>query len=190
MDIDDCVEEGAFSEMADDIIKMMDTYIKYSPSGTGVRIFFKVSGLSYDKERYFVNNCKCGLEIYVSGYTNKFVTATGNVVVDRNIENRSEVLLLVFEKYMVKPLQLYTRREDIPDSFLSDKSVIAKASASKQGENFSSLWYGDASAYRSQSEADLALCTILVFWCGGDTEQMDRLFRQSDLMREKWERGL
>ena len=78
VDIDHCVEGGVLSEMADDIVKMMDSYTEYSPSGTGVRIFFKASGLSYDKERYFVNNRKCGLEIYVSGYTNKFLTATGN----------------------------------------------------------------------------------------------------------------
>jgi len=29
---------------------------------------------------------------------------------------------------------------------------------------------------------------MLAFWCGGDTEQMDRLFRKSGLMRDKWER--
>ena len=29
---------------------------------------------------------------------------------------------------------------------------------------------------------------MLAFWCGGDTEQIDRLFRQSGLYREKWER--
>lgn len=188
VDIDHCVEDGVLSEMADDIVKMMDSYTEYSPSGTGVRIFFKASGLSYDKERYYVNNRKFGLEIYVSGYTNKFVTATGNVLIDREVEDRTEALLFVLEKYMVKPTQLYTCCEDVPGSFLSDESVIAKASASKQGEKFSALWYGDASAYGSQSEADLALCSILAFWCGGDTEQMDRLFRQSDLMREKWER--
>lgn len=41
---------------------------------------------------------------------------------------------------------------------------------------------------KSHSEADQALCAMLAFWCGGDTAQMDRLFRQSSLMREKWER--
>ena len=34
----------------------------------------------------------------------------------------------------------------------------------------------------------MALAEILAFWCGGDTEQMDRLFRQSGLMRDKWDR--
>jgi len=32
------------------------------------------------------------------------------------------------------------------------------------------------------------LCGILAFWCGRDTGQMDRLFRQSGLYREKWDR--
>lgn len=30
---------------------------------------------------------------------------------------------------------------------------------------------------------------MLAFWCGGDTDQMDRLFRQSTLMRDKWNRN-
>jgi putative DNA primase/helicase len=34
----------------------------------------------------------------------------------------------------------------------------------------------------------MALCGILAFWCGRDTDQMDRLFRQSGLYREKWDR--
>jgi len=34
----------------------------------------------------------------------------------------------------------------------------------------------------------MALAAILAFWCGGDIEQMDRLFRESGLMRDKWDR--
>ena len=57
-----------------------------------------------------------------------------------------------------------------------------------RGEKFSSLWEGDIPVGVTHSEADQALCTILAFWCGGDTDQMDRLFRESGLMREKWDR--
>jgi hypothetical protein len=38
----------------------------------------------------------------------------------------------------------------------------------------------------SQSEADLALCCMLAFWCGPDPFRIDALFRQSGLAREKW----
>ena len=67
-------------------------------------------------------------------------------------------------------------------------SVIIKASASRQGEKFKALWNGEIPEGKTHSEADLSLCTILAFWCGGDTEQMDRLFRKSKLMRDKWDR--
>ncbi|MDR1014933.1 MAG: hypothetical protein LBL86_08175 [Coriobacteriales bacterium] len=41
--------------------------------------------------------------------------------------------------------------------------------------------------YGSQSEADLALVTRLLYWSGGDMMQADRLFRTSGLMRPKWD---
>jgi primase-polymerase (primpol)-like protein len=33
----------------------------------------------------------------------------------------------------------------------------------------------------------MALCCLLAFWTGGNRAQIDRLFRQSGLMREKWD---
>lgn len=33
----------------------------------------------------------------------------------------------------------------------------------------------------------MALCCLLAFWTGGDPQQMDRLFRESGLMRSKWD---
>jgi putative DNA primase/helicase len=33
----------------------------------------------------------------------------------------------------------------------------------------------------------MALCSLLAFWTGGDVQQMDRLFRDSGLIREKWD---
>jgi len=33
----------------------------------------------------------------------------------------------------------------------------------------------------------MALCCLLAFWTGGDHQQIDRLFRQSGLLRDKWD---
>jgi hypothetical protein len=33
----------------------------------------------------------------------------------------------------------------------------------------------------------MALCALLAFWSGGDERQIDRLFRESGLMRGKWD---
>jgi hypothetical protein len=73
---------------------------------------------------------------------------------------------------------------------LTDAELIAKAKAAKNGAKFTHLWAGDwkAAGYTSQSEADLALCGILAFWTDCDTARIDALFRQSGLMRRKWDR--
>ncbi|MFW1667426.1 hypothetical protein ACG9H0_17705, partial [Acinetobacter ursingii] len=41
--------------------------------------------------------------------------------------------------------------------------------------------------YSSQSEADLAFANDLAFWTGRDFSKMDSIFRQSSLMRDKWD---
>ncbi len=188
IDIDHCHNNGVLSDMAKDIIATMNSYTEFSPSGDGVHIYFKVSGLAYDQDRYYINNRKIGLEVYVSDHTNKFMTVTGNAVNALGIEERSKELITILEKYMVKPKNDNHCNRKIPGSILSDDSVITKAMSSQQGEKFNALWNGDIPEGKSHSEADAALCAILAFWCGGDTEQMDRLFRQSGLYREKWER--
>ena len=46
VDIDHCVVNGELSELALDIIKTMNSYTEFSPSGTGIRIIFKTDRLS------------------------------------------------------------------------------------------------------------------------------------------------
>lgn len=190
VDIDHCVKNGKLSEMALDIINTMNSYTEYSPSGEGVRIIFKASPFNYDKEKYYINNRKIGLEVYVSGCTNKFVTLTGNVIRNVPVAERTAEIRRVLESYMLRPQRVNQQPEELcsqTGSLLSDNEVLEKAMVSKNSAKFGALWNGDFLG-KSHSEADLALCSMLAFWCGGDTAQMDRLFRQSALYRQKWER--
>ena len=67
----------------------------------------------------------------------------------------------------------------------ADEALIARALDARDGGAFGRLWRGRwRGEYRSQSEADLALCNHLAFWTGRDAARMDRLFRTSGLMRE------
>jgi len=79
-------------------------------------------------------------------------------------------------------------KEPIPT--LDDATLLGKAREATNGDKFEALFdRGDwQDMYPSQSEADLALCCMLVFWTR-DTDQIDRLFRSSKLMRPKWDRG-
>lgn len=71
---------------------------------------------------------------------------------------------------------------------LSDEQLLGKARNAENGRDFEALWNGRTAGYPSHSEADLALCNRLAFWTGGDRSRIDRLFRQSGLYRDKWER--
>lgn len=71
---------------------------------------------------------------------------------------------------------------------LTDAGVVEKASNASNGAAFRALWAGDTSAFGGDdSGADMSLCNRLAFYCGCDAAQMDRLFRDSGLMRGKWD---
>ena len=191
IDIDHCIDDqGKLSDTAQKIIKIMRTYTEKSPSGEGIRILFRVKpGFKYDSETFYINNQKKKVEAYVAGSTNKFVTVTGNVISDGwGIEERTFELLEVAQAYMrrgkVSTLPETAAAEPVG---LPDDVIIRKAAEATNGERFRQLWSGDASGYPSDSEADLALCNYLAFWTGKDAQRMDALFRQSGLMREKWD---
>lgn len=194
IDIDHCIDEsGELSELAAEIVQIMDAYTESSPSGSGMRILFTVpEGFQYDKARYFINNQKDGLEVYIAGHTNKYVTVTGDAYTPgQDLEERGEQLRLVLEKFMRRPSR-NSGSKPTPSSeglvALDDLELVNRAKRSRQGAAFAALMDGDTSAYQSASEADLALCNMLAFWTGKDAARMDRIFRSSGLMREKWDR--
>lgn len=121
--------------------------------------------------------------------TGKFLTLTGKAIHGADVNERSKQLQVVLDKYMKRPDgDVVTPIVVAPGSFLSDESAYAKVSKSKQADKFNALWNGEIPDSKSPSEVDMALAEILAFWCGGDTAQMDRLFRRSGLMRDKWDR--
>jgi DNA-binding transcriptional ArsR family regulator len=65
-----------------------------------------------------------------------------------------------------------------------DDEVLHRARTAKNGDKFTRLWAGDTSGYPSESEADLALLSMLSFWTQ-DVDQLKRLFRQSALGRRE-----
>lgn len=73
----------------------------------------------------------------------------------------------------------------------TDEEVLRVARAADNAEKFERLWRGQwEGEYRSQSEADLALMSMLAFYVRADDAQVLRLFRQSGLgQREKAHRG-
>lgn len=195
VDVDHCINtDDTLTAIGQSIVDIFTgCYIEKSPSGTGLRILFKATGFEYDIAKYYINNTKLGVEVYVYCATKKYVSVTGNIYQQGDVLEAAPQLQTLLDTFMlraVKPSEEYSPEQQptVAASYLSDDSVIEKAKAAKNGAAFTKLWEGDISGYPSQSEADLAFCSYLAFWCGRDIEQMDRLFRQCGLYRGKWDR--
>jgi len=191
IDIDHCrnAETGETELWAQEVVSTINSYTEISPSGTGIRIF-----VTADDQFPRVNRNKRGLGNTGKGAveianTGKYFSVTGNQLegTPTHIKNRPEELRKIFNLYFPEKVT-----ENIPETktttILEDQEILQKAASAKNGDAFKKLSSGDLSGYPSRSEADLAYCCMLSFWCGNDPAQIDRLFRQSGLMREKWDR--
>lgn len=197
IDIDHCIDDnGQLSPIADDIVKRMESYTEISPSGRGLRILFRVPpDFHFDSRRYYINNQKLRVEIYVAGATVKYVTVTGRVLTsDVSLEVRGPELEAVLEKYMLRPQpQAPALAPAAPlastgvQLMVADHQLIATVQQSPSGTAFMSLGRGNKSAYNNDhSNADLGFCNYLAAHTD-DPEQIDRIFRASKLMRPKWD---
>lgn len=190
-DIDHCIrEDGTLNDTAATVLSIFPTaYVEKSPSGKGLRGFFGVpEDFVYDKTVYYINNRSKGLEVYMPGATNRFVTVTGDVYRTGEIPNDETAMTTLLDSLMKRNKQVQNTQLR-HHSYLDDDAVISHAEEASNGDKFKKLYAGDwEELYDSQSDADMALLSILAFWCGCDEEQMDRIFRTSGLMRDKWDR--
>jgi len=172
-----------------DVIAHLGTYAEVSPSGKGLRMICR--GKLPEGRRKIggkANTCPDGLEMYSAAH---YLTITG-----RKLPECPDTLADATEALAALHLAAFGRPEPkpaaapgpLPVSLLDDLAVIEKASRSKGGERFLKLWNGDASDYASRSEADFALAGTLAFYCGPNPAQVERLLRQSGLVRPKWDK--
>lgn len=185
VDIDHCRKEnGTFTEAAQAILDKYPSYTEISPSGAGLHIFYR--GVMPGKGN---KNSATGVEMYASA---RYFTMTGNRLegTPEAIGDGAQALPWIHENYIArKQVRKRKAKKAARRVVLSDEQVLEKARTAQNAEDFTALWEGRwQDKFASQSEADLALCCALAFWTGRDREQMDRLFRQSALFREKWDK--
>jgi putative DNA primase/helicase len=190
VDLDGCrnPESCEIEPWALEIGEEFDSYTEASPTGTGLKIFVR-GELPPGRRR------KGSIEMYDRG---RFFTTTGHRLSDAptTINDRQEELTRlhrrVFGQQRKAPEAPKDRTANGGQRF-SDAELVNRAMRAANGEKFSRLWAGDTSEYATasnegRSEADLSLCSLLAFWCGPNEERIDKLFRQSGLYRQKWER--
>ena len=184
IDIDDCrdPDTGETTDKADSIVSRLDSWCEVSPSGTGYHLYV-VANLPDGRNRHD------DVEIYDE---DRFFTVTGNQAnrAPDHVAERNDELAAIHADYVADETIDDGDNEPHQSSpvNISDSELVATAKDADNGDKFTRLWKGNTAGYDSHSEADQALCTLLAFWTGKDKHRIDSLFRQSDLMRDKWER--
>lgn len=190
-------DTGEITPEASDVVNTMHSYTEVSPSGTGLHIIYKGKVHKERKNKKHLSGDTV-IEMYQQG---RYFTVTGNRFNDiSTVEEGEAAAQTVYNCYLggedekpkteqkrpsMRPLNLSAPLTSVQ---LSDQDIINKASGAKNGSVFSALWSGDISAYNNdRSSADMALCNNLAFYTS-DAGQIDRIFRNSKLMREKWDR--
>ncbi|MGO3307195.1 MAG: phage/plasmid primase, P4 family [Sphingobacterium sp.] len=149
-------------------------------SGTGLHIIAK-GRMPGDRKR------KGNVEIYPDG---RFFTVTGNSLskYDEINEPTKSSLKRVYNKYLKDDKVVNLFNPSISELDLSESEIIARIHSSKSRDKFLNFMNGGwEKEYSSQSEADLGFANMLAFWCGRDYLKMDSIFRQSSMMRQKWD---
>jgi len=212
IDLDNCrdPDSGDVDTWAQAILDRLNSYAEVSPSGAGVHILVKGSlpdGVDGKKKTLKGDGYRqdAAVEIYSAS---RYFTMTGNHLAQypATVESRQDELQALYSE-VFGPAGPDTRqitrkaqdgrqdkptgevkRDTTPAGGLSDKAVIARMLGSANAGEIERLLAGDVTAYGGDdSAADLALCNHLAFWTGKNRQQMDRIFRSSGLMRDKWD---
>lgn len=190
VDLDDIGSEAGQLDRSEAaaIVNALQTYTERSQSGRGVHCICRGSLPGADMRRGKV-------EMYAG---NRFFVMTGDRLPTSaaTVRDCTESIKPIYDRYQTRPAaalpdqsgaqQTVRTGMQTGGSGLTDSEILAKA---MQQPRFAALWAGDMSEYDDDhSRADNALAYLLAFWTGRDTVQADRLFRQSGLMRAKWDR--
>lgn len=187
IDLDKCVDKkGNISEFAKTVIDQLDSYTEFSPSGEGIHIIIR--GALPASFKKGMRNDELGIEIYSEG---RYFTFTGNQENENAIEERTDELEeLASELFTFEEVGEDNDFEVDQDAEYDENSITSiwnKMFKSKNGDDIKRMFNGELIVNNDHSGTDQSLCNHLAFWCDKNFSLMDHMFRQSDLMREKWD---
>lgn len=184
IDLDDCLDPttGQLSFVARIVVRHLGSYAEVSPSGRGVKVV--VRGRVPGTRR---QNRRLGVEMYDAS---RFFAMTGARFPGGPEQIAERDLRPLYRWVFGTEAGENTHRAEEPyrprRRGRSDDEVLRRALGAANGAKFERLWRGDHSGYPTRSEADLALCALLAYWCEADPARVEALFSRSGLCRKKW----
>lgn len=204
VDLDSCYAAGAWSPLAQQVCSISaGACVEVSSSGNGLHVFGRGPVPAHASK-----NAEHHAELY---HTDRFVAVSGlNLVGDCNTDHTAAMSWFAQTYFPPRehlgaaalddgPCEGWSGPED--DEELLRRALQSKSAASTFGgkASFADLWHADADVLARSypdangergydaSSADAALAQMLAFWTGKDAQRVERLMRQSDLAREKWD---
>lgn len=214
VDLDDCrvPETGTTLDWAAAVIETLDSYTERSPSGTGFHVllrgavpgdrsrrgdvevyddarFFTMTGDHVDGTPTTVESRQAALDAVYADHVAADDAGEAAAASDDAAGGASADHVAVGEPGTTEGGGASSGggRDGSAADGRSDAALLEKARNARNGDAFTRLWRGSTAGYDSHSEADMALCCHLAFWTGGDPARVDALFRDSGLMRAKWD---
>lgn len=189
---------GEVKPWAYHLVKRFKSYSELSPSGNGLHVYLFTDAELPNRD----SNMPDGGKIQFFG-ANHYITVTGArtacerwLMADARYCSERTATLQAWHAETwptAQPATAPTRTITGGGRwYRSDDELLAKMFTGKRGDELRRLWDGDCSMHRKSdgspdhSRGDQSLCNGLAPYIGPDPAEIDRLFRQSGLYRDKW----
>lgn len=215
IDVDGCrdPQTGAISATAQALISMLPgAYVEISISGRGIHIWFSYTGVMpqhaartagvgefYHRDRYICIGAPYEAPGFTQGSLSADQTAVLPLIIAAFFPAGATVAGGDEFDLSAGPCEGWNGPTDDGELLRRAMQTKSAASAFAGKASFSDLWlrnvpalaesYPDAKGREfDESAADSALAKHLCFWTGEDGERIERLMRQSGLVRDKYDR--
>jgi hypothetical protein len=191
LDLDHVISDGALDPAYRWVVEEAGTYTEVSPSGDGLHLIFR--GAKPDWAERSRRGQPGGRVVEMYDH-DRYFTVTGDVFEGRGTLAENPGIVERAYRTWIEP-EAATAQPRLGEAAagagaggMTDAELIERMCSSRNGDAIRALMAGDTSAQGGDhSAADMALCSHLAFWCAGDAARMDRIFRSSGLMRDKWD---
>lgn len=195
IDVDNCFSIPNELSSADDRAKYFlnlfknSAYCEFSFSGTGLRILFRHNIIEDYSSKYYIKNEAFHIEYYQPNNSFRYVTLTGNVIYDNNVDKFFESSLIyefldLFMKRPEKAIRIVHTIENENRSYEELMKIVKRHYLTNT--NFQNLWFNNApGSGKDESERDYHLVAYLFENITQDKDLIKQIFETSNFFKTK-----